>query len=245
MQRLFCVSRDIIGDKIFISNARQIHHLKDVLRSKAGDCLVVCDEKGNEYDAAIEKITFKNVELKIREMKSPDALRKTKVTVACAIPKKSKFDDIVDRLTQLGVERIIPLRTERVIIKLDSHKESLRLARWEKLVLSAAEQSQRKSLPVIDPVTQLEEVLLEAENYDLKLVPALIGERQALVQVLSKKEFQNILVLIGPEGDFSPRELKLAESAGFIPITLGEFVLRVETAAVTVASFIRLYYEKC
>lgn len=243
MQRLFCVSGDISKGKISILNKSQIHHIKDVLRLKIGDQLAVCDEFGNEYNSTIEELTAINAVLKIKEMKRAVFAEKIKVTFACAIPKKSKFDDIVDKLTQLGVDRIIPMLTQRVITKLDSHKEGLRLNRWKGIALSASEQSQRKSLPAIDSVKKIEEVLLEAENYDLKLIPVLIGERKTLKHVLSNPKLRNVLILIGPEGDFTPQELDLAKGAGFIPVTLGELVLRVETAAVSVASFIRFFYE--
>ncbi|PIP21320.1 MAG: 16S rRNA methyltransferase [Candidatus Omnitrophica bacterium CG23_combo_of_CG06-09_8_20_14_all_40_11] len=242
MQRIFCSLKEIIADKIVISDPGIIHHIKDVLRLKIGDEVIVCDEKGNVYNSVMEGLTSKNMALKIKAPKTASATeKKIRITVACAIPKKSKFDDIVDKLTQLGVDRIIPMQTERVIVKLDVRKANSRLSRWEKIALSASEQSRRNNLPSIEPIKSIQQILSEAADYDLKLIPALIDKRKNLKEIFCTTRPKNILVLIGPEGDFTPEEVNLAKNVGCIPVTLGDFVLRVETAAVAVASFIRLY----
>jgi len=144
-------------------------------------------------------------------------------------------------LTQLGVSKIIPLDTERVVVRLGQEKSKARLERWKKVAVSAAQQSQRSDIPLIEPVSKLKGVLAKAADYDLKLIPTLeCPGRKSLKEVFLKAEPKNILVLIGPEGDFSPAEVKAALKAGCIPVTLGDLVLRVETAAVAVAAFIRL-----
>jgi len=86
-------------------------------------------------------------------------------------------------------------------------------------------------------------VLAESEDFDLKLIPTLLGERESLKNILTKPKCRNILVLIGPEGDFTPEEVALAKQAGCIPVSLGDLVLRVETAAIAAVSFIRFYAE--
>lgn len=239
MHRLFLLS-SVSGDEIEISDKSQAHHIKNVLHLKAGEKVVAVDKKGNEYLCAIKEFSGEKVILRLKEKIVRSQGEGVKVTIACALPKKSKFDDIVERLTQLGVHRIIPMDTERVVVRLDKHKEEARLERWQKIAESAAQQSQRNNLPVIDRVKKLEEVLAEAKDYDLKLVPALIDERVPLKAALTRGKYKNILVLIGPEGDFTSAEVNAAKRAGFIPVTLGKLVLRVETAAVTVASFIML-----
>ncbi|MFA5155995.1 MAG: RsmE family RNA methyltransferase [Candidatus Omnitrophota bacterium] len=241
MLRLFCSTRDIAGGKITISDIATVHHVRDVLRVKAGEEAAVCDEAGNEYSCVVEALNLNDLLLAIKS-KNPALPARITITAACAIPKKSKFEDIVDKLTQVGVDRIIPMLTERVIIKLDKSKEALRLGRWQKIALSAAEQSQRRSLPQICPVQSFQQVLQESKeaSYGLKLIPYLTGERKTLKEVLASVKPKSVLFLIGPEGDFSPQEASLAINAGFIPVSLGDLVLRVETAAVSVASFIRL-----
>ncbi|MFA5144993.1 MAG: RsmE family RNA methyltransferase [Candidatus Omnitrophota bacterium] len=244
MNRLYSPSQSVSGDTITFDNKEQVHHARNVLRLKVNEEVIIFDDKGNEYFCAVEKILPESIIFKVKERKVPiNTLSKVKITVACAIPKASHMDDIVDKLTQLGVGAIIPMETERVIVKLDKRKKILRQERWEKIILNASQQSQRNTLAVLEPVKKMEGVLSESAGYDLKLIPALIGDRKPLKEVLGKYKPKNILVLIGPEGDFTVEEVDLAIKSGFIPVTLGDSVLRVETAAVSVAAFIRLYYE--
>ena len=151
------------------------------------------------------------------------------------------MDDIVDKLTQLGIDRIIPLKTERVVVKLDKHKEALRVERWRKITRSASIQSHRNKMPVVEPIRTLAVLLSESDQFDLKLIPTLTGSRRKLKDCLEQVSVKNILVLIGPEGDFSDEEVGLAIKAGCVPVTLGDLVLRVDTAAIAVAAI--LNYE--
>lgn len=240
MLRIFISSQNISGDKIIVLNRSEAHYLKDVLRLKKNQEITAFDEKGNGYICSIEESLNSRVILEIRN-KLLSKRKKINITVACAIPKKSKMDDIIDKLTQLGVDRIIPLLTKRVVIKLDKQKEILRQERWRKIAQNASQQSQRDILPLVDHIKELRQVLWEAKNFDLKLIPTLSGERKSLKEAFGNLRPNNILILIGPEGDFTDEEVDLAVKCGCIPVTLGESVLRVETAAVCVASFIRLY----
>jgi len=242
MHRFYVPSQNISQDRILISNKNQVHHLKDVLRLQPKDEIIVFDEQGNEYHSIIEKLSLQSIAFKIKNRhKFIPPKNRAKITIACAIPKKSQMDEIIDKLTQLGVDRIIPLETKRVIIKLDAGKKILRQERWKKIAQGASQQSQRSQIPVIEPIKSIVEVLSCTQDFDLKLIPTLIDKRKSLKEILDKFKPKNILVLIGPEGDFTPAEVALAKRAGCIPVSLGDLVLRVETAAVAVASFIRLY----
>jgi 16S rRNA (uracil1498-N3)-methyltransferase len=226
------------GDKVAISDAGQLHHLKDVLRLKVNDGVVVFDSQGNEYAGVIDSVDKKQAVIKVTASK-PARSHKTRLTIACAIPKGDRMDDIIDQLTQLGVARIIPMETERVVVKLDDARKEARLKRWRKIAQNTAMQSQRNSLPLIEKVTALASVISSSQNYELKLIPHLTGERKLIKDVLADARPKDILVLIGPEGDFTPEEIGLALEAGFIPVSLGDTVLRVATAAVAVASYIK------
>lgn len=241
MNRFYCNSSDAQRDKIIISDSSQLHHLKDVLRFKAGDAAVIFDNKGNEYSVELEKISEKQAEFRVKEKKSGGNSDQTRVSIACAIPKKSKIDDIIDKLTQLGADRIVPLITKRVIVKMDKAKELQRQKRWEKIALSASKQSQRNTVPLVDPVTDFGQLIRRSQEFDLKLIPNLRGGRKTLKEVLAGKKPKSVLVLIGPEGDFTPEETADAIKAGFVPITFGDFVFRVETACLYIASV--LNYE--
>jgi len=242
MHRFFFPFQNISVPKIILRDKKQIHHLR-VLRLKVKDKVVIFDEKNNEYTCLIRDFSNQQVVFEIKE-KQTVKIPKMNITVACAIPKKSKIDEIIDKLTQLGVDRIIPLETQRVMVKLDPKKKQLRLLRWRKIAENASQQSQRNRIPIVEPIQNIKEVLAESSGFNLKLIPTLMGQRRTLKEVLEQGKPKNILILIGPEGDFTPEEIDLAIKAGCIPVTLGELVLRVETAAIAVVSFIKLYlYE--
>jgi 16S rRNA (uracil1498-N3)-methyltransferase len=235
----FYVAGEIKGDSITLAEAGQLHHLKDVLRLKVGDGVIVFDDGGYEYDCVIAEMRKNRTVLAVGERRHA-AAKKASLTVACAIPKKAGMDDIVDNLTQLGVDVIIPMATERVIVRLNAAKQEARRRRWREIARSAAQQSGRPGLPLVAPVTDFASVVARAGNFDLRLIPALSGERRHIREVLAGSSPASILVLIGPEGDFTPEEIALAQDAGFIPVSLGENVLRVATAAAAVASYLRL-----
>ncbi|MCX5709060.1 MAG: RsmE family RNA methyltransferase [Candidatus Omnitrophica bacterium] len=241
MNRFYCKFSDIQGNKIKICELKELHHLKDVLRFKAGEKAAIFDDQGNEYSVKLQNLSATEAEFLVMEKKSRSNLPETQIVIACAIPKKSKIDDIIDKLTQLGVDRIIPLITERVIVKLDEDKGLRRHKRWVNIALTASKQSQRNSVPVVDPATDFKELIDHSGEFDLKLIPNLIGERKALKEVFGKTKPKKVLVLIGPEGDFTDKEIAAANQAGFIPVTFGDQVFRVETACLYIASI--LTYE--
>jgi len=229
---------------IIVSDHTQLHHLRNVLRIKPREQVAVFDGSGNEYITAVTEIAPGAAKLEIKE-KRPACEPGIKITVACAIPKKVKMDDIVDKLTQLGVQRLIPLQTERVIVRLDKQKRAQRLLRWQNIALSAAKQSQRSRLPEIDPITEFKDAVLAGKGFDLKLIPTLEGQRKNLKEIFSdfSGKIENVMLLIGPEGDFTADEVALAKESGFLPVSFGYQVLRVDTAAIAAVSFIKLNEE--
>lgn len=244
MYRIFFHSRDIDKDRVAVSRAQEIHHIKDVLRMEINDKLKLLDETGREYAAIIERINPEKMTLRVISGSVIPALRKPScLTIACAIPKHNRFGDLVDKLTQLGIDRIIPLETERGIVKLAGNKGENRIERWKKIAENAAKQSRRNTVPVIEPVKKIDDIFSAADRYDLKIIPTLEGNRKTLKEVLGRHKPRETLIVIGPEGDFSPQEVNNAVSHGFVPATLGLTVLRVDTAAIAAASFIRLYAD--
>ncbi len=241
MNRFFIDKTDPKDKYIILSDSIQLHHLRDVLRIKPLELVEVFDNCGNEYIAAVLEIGANAAKLEVKEKRQLKNLG-INITVACAIPKKVKMDDIIDKLTQLGVESIIPLETERVIVRLDKQKKIERFLRWEKIAMSAAKQSHGSRLVRITPISTLNDVLLNTNEFDLKLIPTLEGRRVSLKEIFSQesKRIEKVMVLIGPEGDFTPGEISQAKRANFLPVSLGERVLRVDTAAIAVVSFIKL-----
>ena len=241
MNRFFIEKINPSDKYIILNDAAQVHHLRDVLRLKPHEKAAVFDRLGSEYIVLVSEVGAKLVKLEVKEKRAADNSG-IKITVACAIPKNVKMDDIVDKLTQLGVDCIIPLETERVIVRMNKQKKLARLQRWEKISLSALKQSQRSKFVEIKPIVEFKDAIAAARNFDLKLIPTLEGERKSLKEIFNNPSgnIKNVIVLIGPEGDFTLGEVNLAKEAGFLPISLGKGVLRVDTAAIAVASFIKL-----
>jgi 16S rRNA (uracil1498-N3)-methyltransferase len=227
----------ISSDNAIMADARQLHHLRNVLRLKAGDEVQVFDGAGREFSAIISELVRGRAVLTIKR-RNPVPVKNIKLAVACAVPKRSIMDDIVDKLTQLGVDEIIPLATDRVVSKFQE-KGTLRLDRWRKIAISAAQQSHRNSLPAIAPVTGLKAVISRSAGFDLKLIASTRGERKTIKEVIPAGRPSAVFILIGPEGDFTTREIEQASAAGFIPVSLGDSILRVDTAAVAITAYVR------
>jgi 16S rRNA (uracil1498-N3)-methyltransferase len=246
MHRFF--TDKINGDKAVITDREQLHHIKDVLRLKPGDEVDIADNTGHEYSGVVTAIDKVRVELEVT-LKKTTAENFLRLTVACAVPKNTRFDDIVDFLTQLGVARVIPMMTERVIVKLDGARAEEKHKRWIKIAQSAARQSQRCRIPVIEPLKEIKDVIEQSAGYTLKLIPHLSGERKLIRDVLMETgskpdsvQTQSVIILIGPEGDFTPGEVALALTHGFVAVSLGDTVLRVAAAAMAAASYIKFAF---
>ncbi|MDD5669952.1 MAG: RsmE family RNA methyltransferase [Candidatus Omnitrophica bacterium] len=236
--RIFYPVSKKLTESVSIADPGIIHYIKDVLRLKPEDILALFDGGGHEYLCLIEKIEKSCVDVRILEKKSAPASLRPFVAVACAIPKNTKIEDIIDKLTQLGVGRIIPMITDRVIVKLNEQKKAHKFVRWQKIAVAASRQSGRMVLPVIDPARTFDEVIAESSVFSQRFIPTLEGERKNVSEIKVSPS-ESALFLIGPEGDFSPSEIISARKSGFIPVSLGGLVLRVDTAAIAVAGFMR------
>ncbi len=235
--RTYCPSRGITGDKITIDIPERVHHIRDVLRMGPKDALSVFDDSGAEYECIIESCGSGSIVLSVKR-RIDRSLTRIPLTVACALPKKAAMDDIVDSLTQLGVARIIPMITERTVVRPEKTALSRRFQRWQKITLNAAQQCGRTYPPALEEVSTFTEVIKSTSACATRLIPTLEGKRRHITDFGHlPPERGGVVFLIGPEGDFSPGEVKRAEECGFIPVSLGDLVLRVDTAAVAAASF--------
>jgi 16S rRNA (uracil1498-N3)-methyltransferase len=222
-----------------IADKEQLHHLRDVLRLKPGDEASISDGVGNDYAGRVTSVGKHQADLDVKLVRAARE-NPVKLTLAVAIPKNSRFDEIVDYLTQLDVERLIPMRTDRVVVKLDDAGAAGKHQRWLKIAQNAAQQSRRSRIPEITPVTDFAKVIESASGYDVKLIPHLSGDRKLIREILADAPLAaRIIVLIGPEGDFTPEEVDIALANGFLPVSLGDTVLRVATAAIAAASYIK------
>jgi 16S rRNA (uracil1498-N3)-methyltransferase len=223
--------------RFFLADLRQLvltggqaHHCRRVLRLKAGDVVSVFDGCGNQAECRITGFTRDSVCLeaiwRFSTQRPP-----CHITLAQAVPKKN-MDWIIEKATELGAAEIVPLISERAVARPDAGK----LRRWREIALESCKQCGNNWLPVIHPPQSLAGFLRSVDGYDLKLVASLQPDAKRLGSI---PPAASVLLLIGPEGDFTPAEYELAKSAGCRPLSLGPLVLRAETAAVCALSIIR------
>jgi 16S rRNA (uracil1498-N3)-methyltransferase len=216
----------------------EAHHCIHVLRMKNGDTLTVFDGTGQEAHCAIAGIESDTVRLKSISQSRSKPLP-CRITLAQAVPKKN-MDWIVQKATELGAAEIVPLISERTIVQLDA--DAPKVDRWRAIAMDACKQCGNNWLPVIHPPQKAGTFLQTLPKADLKLIASLQPDARPLRKILAEtKSTASVLILIGPEGDFTPAELAAAKSAGCLPLSLGPLVLRADTAAVCAMS--SLHYE--
>lgn len=226
-----------IKEEASIKEKGIIHKIRDVLRLKRGDTLLVFDGKGKEYEYTIEAVQKNDIQLRkvktVREQKHPSPC----VALAFPLLREQKLDYILQKTTELGVGRLLPFLSQRSLITQEpSH---LKRIRWETIVLEAARQSQRLWVPLIEQVRCFDEVL--RENAELKLYAHSQGER---LDTISKKiRAGTILLVVGPEGDFSQKEKSLLEEHRFQGATLSPNILRSETAAIFFVGLVNYFLD--
>src|ERR1035437_2743546 len=220
--------------------AEEAHHALHVLRLKVGDTVNVFDGHGHEAQASISQISNQSAQLKLLTQSNAPPLP-CRITLAQAIPKKS-MDLIVQKATELGVATIVPLMSERTLVQVD--EDSKKIDRWREIALDACKQCGNNWLPEIQPPQKARDFLNAPGQFDLKLIASLQPDAKPLKSILSgtsaleRTHVPTILILIGPEGDFTPAELSLAKSAGCLPLSLGPLVLRADTAALYTLSIL-------
>jgi len=199
------------------------------------------DGAGNEYHCEVRDCAKKDITLSVTQ-KNNIAPLPCAITLVQAVPKGKNMDLIVQKATELGVARIVPLLSERVVPHLD--KDSTKSEKWRQVAIEAIKQSGSAWLPEIDQPVTPKEFLARNERFELQLIASLQPDsRHPRVLFKSFREErgrlpQSVAIWIGPEGDFTPAEMSAARSAGALPITLGKLILRTETAAIYSLSII-------
>jgi 16S rRNA (uracil1498-N3)-methyltransferase len=221
----------------------ETHHAIDVLRMNAGDKAVVFNGRGAEATVELAEVSKKSVALrKLHAGKS--APIGCQITLAQAVPKGKNMDLIVQKAVELGAAAICPLLSERTVIHLEDEDAGRKQQKWQAVAIEAAKQCGQNWLPKVEPPRTLKEFFSHPPKFDLMLICSLQPDAMHMKKLLaeySAKPPKTVLVLVGPEGDFTPAEIGLAKSNGCRPATLGPIVLRTETAAFYVLSV--LSYE--
>lgn len=218
-------------------SGREAHHLIHVLRMTAGAEVTCFDGQGNEAEAVVTEVTRREITVRMNGKKKFQATP-WRITLGVAVPQGGKLDQIVNEATQMGVGRIVPLATARGGVKISAEASGRKLAHWTQIAVEAGKQSGSSRLPAIDPVTPWPNLIKSLSGYDLVLVAAVDGPHEELKALLTQGSPKAILLLIGPEGDFTPQEVEEAVRAGAHRISLGPTVLRCETAAAAAVSVI-------
>lgn len=237
----FFISPDKAGGPKIVISGEDFRHIVTVLRMKTGDTLLLCDGEGTEYAARITQVARDEVLTEVTAASRREALI-PHITLGQGIPKSDKMDWIVQKAVELGVARIVPLMTERTIVKIND--EEKRRSRWQKIAREAAMQSNRPYIPRIEPVQAFRTCIDSPapEPGTLLLFPWEEGTTPVKDVLRSHRAVARIIVLIGPEGGCSRQEAEAARDKGFHLVSLGPNILRTETAAVAVLSMIGYEY---
>lgn len=219
-------------------DATESHHAFDVLRMKAGDRATVFDGEGHEAEVELMKQGKSGTELrKISLGKS--APLPCRITLAQAVPKGKNMELIIEKATELGVGAIAPLMSERTIVRGSEDDHVRKQAKWQRTAVEACKQCGQNFLPRVTQPCTPRALFERNEKFDLMLIGSLQGDAIPLKRVLAEtgaKRPRSVLILIGPEGDFTPAEVSRAKSQGCRPVTLGPIILRTETAAIYTVS---------
>ncbi len=224
----------------------EAHHCVDVLRLEPGMRVVVFNGRGTDITAEITAIEDERVSLKGLITNKSEPLT-CSITLGQAIPKGKNMDLIVQKATELGVGKIVPLLSERTVVQVDKEDADRKREKWKQVVIEAAKQSGQNWIPEVAAPVAPKQFFLKFEETELPLIASLQRDARSLKKVLAEFRDQHghrprsALILIGPEGDFTPAEIGWAKSAGCIPVSLGPTVLRTETAAIFTLSV--LAYE--
>lgn len=244
MQRYFVNKEQFIDNQVVITGD-DVHHISKVLRGNIGEKIICANGEGYDVYAEIVSIEPKKVICKIVDTVADTREPQIELILAQALPKADKMDLIIQKGTEIGVSAFLPFTSERTIVQLNDKKEQKRVERWEKIAKEAAEQAHRSRIPYILPVTDLKELLSDLRG----ILPLIAYEKEntnCLNKVLTDNSNQKrILLIIGPEGGFTEKEIKLAEEKGAISISLGKRILRTETAGIVGAANIIYQLDEC
>jgi 16S rRNA (uracil1498-N3)-methyltransferase len=236
----FYTTADKIGDETLTVDGEEARHILSVLRHGAGDQIDVADGRGTKYRVMIEEVSRDFLQGRILSRTRMENEPACQVTLAQAICRKERMDFLVEKATEIGVWSIIPIVTQRNLVKVDdASREKVKIERWRRVAIAAMKQSLRTVLPEIHDVTPFDQLLPQINNYDLCLVASLdrdaknAGECEQL-----KAKPQKVLLIVGPEAGFTDEELSKAKAEGAFPVSLGPRRLRTETAGVVFLSLV-------
>ena len=238
MPNFFIKNSQIKDDRIEVTGDL-LKHLLGSLRIKIGERIVFVDEDKNRYLVAVTHAGKDSITGNIIDKTVLIRKHGVSINLVQAIPKGPKFDYIIQKSTELGVSAITPVISERCVVRPEKEQAQAKLLRWRRIALEAAQQSNRRDVPEIKTPVTFTEFLTSYGKVDLKIL-LWEGEKEHGIKDILKntKDVKSVAVVIGPEGGFSENEVKIAVEKGFTSVSLGESILRTETAPIVILSII-------
>lgn len=242
----FFVEPEQITGRVVTITGKDVNHIKNVLRMKAGEEISVSNGMdGKEYRCGIKEFREDTVVCELRFVKEEGTELPSKIYLFQGLPKADKMEWIIQKATELGAFEIIPVAMKRCVVKLDDKKASSKVMRWQGIAEAAAKQSKRGVIPQIRNVMTFEEAVSYSQKAQIRLLPYELaedpGKTKNIISRITKG--QDIAIFIGPEGGFDENEVKLAMQDGMDTITLGKRILRTETAGMTMLSILMYHLE--
>lgn len=238
----FYLPTDQWNPENLVLSGEEAHHCADVMRCREGDRIIVFNGAGTEAEAEITSVAKDRIELKTR-LVSNTPRPPAAITLGQAVPKGKNMDLIVQKATELGASRIVPLLSERTVVQLDDEDMEKKRQKWERVAIEACKQCGQNWIPEVATPVKVE-VFVKTARDPLKLIAAISPDAAPLKQILAAREAEgeakptSATILIGPEGDFTPAEISQSLSFGFLSLSLGPIILRSETAAIYTLSIL-------
>jgi 16S rRNA (uracil1498-N3)-methyltransferase len=244
LMRRFFIDDILSSQGSFAINGAEAKHIARVLRMGPGERIVLLDREGKRFQAVIEKVDRHQVLVSLESAIPAPAMSSVHITLCQALLKSHPMDLVVEKSSELGVDRILPYIAERTVVKVDRDRSHGKVRRWQEIAQSAAKQSDRAIPADISPLCTFQELLST-----LRKEPALkilLWEQEitrSLRDLLrSGSPASRVVALVGPEGGFTEREVRQAVEAGFVSVSLGNRILRAETAAISLVTLLQYEY---
>lgn len=230
--RRFVIEPEAVSGTEVILTGPLAHQIRHVLRLAPGDEIMLLDGSGDELSARILSISKDIVKAEIVERRPCPCEPRVKLTLAICLPKSDKLDQVIQSCTELGVSRFLIALSERSVPKIDESRLAARLERWRRIAKEAAEQCGRGKAPEVNGLSRFTDLPEMIPDYDLALVAWEEESGVSLRDAVSGGTPASVLLVIGPEGGLTSKEVSLLTSSGARAVSLGERLLRVETAAI-------------
>lgn len=241
----FFVREEQVSGETAVITGPDVNHIKNVLRMKPGEKILLNTGGDWDYLCEIREIGKEEVTLSVVSENRNVSELPSKITLYQGLPKSDKMEWIIQKAVELGVYRIVPVLTKRVIVKWDERKSAEKTRRSSGIAEAAAKQSGRNIVPEVTEPFSWDRALQDAAGNEVRLIPyELADDMEETRKIISSlKPGQSVAVFIGPEGGFEETEIREAEAAGFQPVTLGKRILRTETAGLVMLSLLMAELE--